>query len=190
MRRAHTALLFAVSISVFGCKDTEKPEEINDNEVITTVELSIEPSSGGSAIVARWADPEGDGSPVIDPITLDAGASYSVSVSFLNELEDPPEDITLEVDEESDEHQVFFSGDNVAYTYGDADANGFPVGLVGTLEATSAGEGTLNVTLRHLPPENGTPVKTGTLAEDAASGGIASLPGDTDASVDFPLTVQ
>jgi hypothetical protein len=46
------------------------------------------------------------------------------------------------------------------------------------------------VTLRHLPPENDTPVKTGTLAEDLAAGGIESLPGETDVSVDFAVEVQ
>ena len=44
--------------------------------------------------------------------------------------------------------------------------------------------------LRHLPPQNDVAVKTATLAEDAAAGGLASLPGEPDAAVDFTVTVE
>lgn len=183
-----------MAATLWACKDTEKPDEINENEVITTVELSLVPISGAPLITARWADPENDGSPIIDEILLSEGEDYTLAVSFLNELEDPPEDITLEVDAESDQHQVFYTGSAidsaVDYTYDDLDLNGFPVGLEGTLSTLAAGGGDLVVTLRHVPPENGAAVKTGTLAEQAATGGISSLPGDTDAEVTFALTVQ
>ncbi|MBM4391156.1 MAG: hypothetical protein FJ090_08545 [Deltaproteobacteria bacterium] len=185
-----------------ACADTEKPHEHNEGEVITTIVLDFAPTSG-TATSYTWADPEADGSPVIDDITLADGETYAVSVSFLNELEDPPEDITEEVGAEDDQHQVFFTGsavqgpatgDNaaavVSHAYDDADENGFPVGLENTVASITPGSGTLTITLRHLPPENDVAVKTGTLAEDVAAGGIAALPGDTDVSVDFALTVE
>jgi hypothetical protein len=189
------SLSVSLLLALAACKgDVEKPTEVNENEVITTVVLTLTPTTGGSPVEVRWADPENDGSPVIDPITLTAGTDYDVAVEFLNELEDPPEDITLEVDEESDQHQVFFTGSvvgsAVTYTYADTDVNGFPVGLSGTLGAVAAGSGTFTVTLRHMPPEDGVAVKEGGLAEVAASDGIEALPGDTDASVDFDLTVE
>jgi hypothetical protein len=194
--------LALIPLLLAACADTEKPLENNEEELITTVVLDFIPASG-SATSFTWADPEADGSPVVDDITLADGETYAVSVSFLNELEDPAEDITEEVDAESDQHQVFFTGsavngpatgDNpaavVSHAYTDTDANGFPVGLTNTVTTFMPGSGTLTLTLRHLPPENDVAVKTGTLAEDAAAGGIAALPGDTDVSVDFALTVE
>ncbi|MFZ5475278.1 MAG: hypothetical protein ACOZNI_00770 [Myxococcota bacterium] len=186
------------------CGGVENPcEGANPEEVITTVALSFTPASGGAALEYAWADPENDGSPVIDDIVLSDAEDYTLTVSFLNELEDPPEDITEEVDAESDQHQVFFTGSAVegpatgdnfsavlSQAYDDTDANGFPVGLTNSVTTLGVGSGTLTVTLRHLPPENDTPVKTGTLAEDVAAGGIDSIPGETDAMVDFAVAVE
>lgn len=186
-----------------ACTDVDNPDETNEEEVITTVSLTFTPASGGAAVEASWADPENDGSPVIDDIVLSDADDYTLAVSFLNELEDPAEDITEEVDAESDQHQVFFTGTAVespatgenasaviTQGYDDTDANGFPIGLASSITTLAAGSGSLTVTLRHLPPENDTPVKTGTLADDAAAGGIEALPGETDVSVDFALEVQ
>lgn len=166
----------------------------NVEELITTVELTFAPVGGGEPVVATWADPEGDGDPVVDPIPLAAGADHALSVAFLNELADPPEDLTQEVADESDEHQVFFGGGAVedgllAVTYADEDANGFPVGLSAIVAATGAGAGELVVTLRHLPPQDGEPVKTGDLADVVATEGLGAIPGETDVTVTFAVTV-
>ena len=172
------------------------------NEVITTVTLTFTPASGGDAIVASWADPENNGSPVIDPISLTNGETYDVSVTFFNELEVPAEEMTAEVRDEDDEHQLFFTGDAVSgpanesasavveQAYDDEDENGFPLGLANTFEAVAPGSGTIAVTLRHMPSVNGTTVKTATLADDVKAGSITALPGATDVSVDFNVTVQ
>jgi hypothetical protein len=189
-----SCFLFAAALAV-GCADTTEPTELNDQEVITTVVLTLTPSAGGEALEFRWADPENDGSPVVDDVELVAGESYDLAVSFLNELEDPPEDITGEVAAEGEEHQVFFTGtalDNglIAHTYADQDGSGFPIGLDSVLTADASGSGELVVTLRHLPPEDGVAVKTGSLADDLAAGGMAGLPGDTDAEVSFEVVVQ
>lgn len=180
-----------------ACADTENPEETNPEEVITTVRLDF--GSGGSF---SWSDPENDGNPAVDVIQLADASAFTLRVSFLNELEDPAEDITEEVDAESDQHQIFFTGsavegpatgDNAAavltQAYADQDAAGFPVGLENEVATVLAGSGVLTVTLRHLPPVDGEPVKTGSLAEDVASGGTAALPGETDVSVDFDVVV-
>jgi hypothetical protein len=172
----------------------------NPEELITSVELAFEPMGGGTAINAAFRDADGDGGnpPVIDPVNLPAG-TYTLGVKFKNELETPAEDITVEVMDESDVHQVFLFGTAVngpatnnpgaplTHTYGDTDANGFPIGLTNTIVAT-AGSGTLSVMLRHMPPINDTAVKTGTVAATLKSGG--ALPGEADANVNFTATVQ
>lgn len=193
-------VLFGVS-----CSDVEEDGHDHDheNEVITTVALEFAPTSGGSVLVFEWADPEDDGSPVIDEIVLSDAEDYSLTVSFLNELEDPAEDITPEVSDESDEHQVFFTGTGVespatgtnagavvVHAYADTDANGNPVGLDNDITTRGVGSGDLTVTLRHMPPENDQPVKTDTSAEDVAAGGFTAIGGDNDVQVTFTLTVE
>lgn len=202
-----TCGLLVVSLGFAGCGDSnvEKPTETNENEVITTVTLRFVPDDGSATFEASFRDPDGDGggAPTIDPITLSSGRTYAVTVSFLNELETPAEDITEEVNDESDVHQVFFTGAGVQspstsddpdavveQDYDDTDENGLPVGLASTFTGLQAGTGELTVTLRHMPPVNGTAVKVAGLAELVASGGIEALPGTTDASVTFSVTVD
>ena len=169
---------------------------------MTTVILSFAPQSGGDAVQFSWADPEADGSPVIDAITLTEGETYTVSIQILNELEDPAEDVTIELRDELDEHQFFFTGDAVSspanesdaaimsQEYADMDSNGDPVGLTNTIVATAAGTGAMNIMLRHMPPVNGSPVKTSGLAELVKNGDTASLPGNVDIEISFDVTVQ
>jgi hypothetical protein len=175
-----------------ACNDTTEPDGENEEEVVTTVELTF--SAGGTDIVATWADPEDDGSPVIDDITLADGTSYDVTIRFLNELEDPAEEITTEIEDEDDEHQVFFTGDAVGsiltHAYEDADAGGLPVGLDNTIDTTGTGTGELTITLRHLPEEDGTAQKVEGLADDAAANGFGDLPGDNDFQGTFNVTVE
>ena len=174
--------LFVALLALAACKGVETPTEANPEEVITTVELTID------GTVYTWSDPEQDGSPEVDPIELPGAGSWSIGVAFLNEQSNPVEDITGEVEAESDEHQVFFGTPSpLGYTYGDTDANGLPVGLAGTLEASGAGSVDLRVMLRHLPAEGGVPVKVDGLADTFADGG--TLPGEADADVTFPVTV-
>jgi len=195
----------AVMIAPFvgACSDVEGDGHddhghTHEHEVITTVELVFTDGAGTQTFV--WADPEDDGSPVIDTVDLAAG-TYTVELSFLNELEDPAEDITPEIADETDEHQVFFTGSAVNgpaadnpgapldHVYDDVDAGGLPVGLENTLVAT-AGSGDLVVTLRHLPEESGSPTKVDGLASDVAAGGLSAIGGESDVSVTFPVTVQ
>ncbi len=175
----------------------------NENEVITTVTLDFAPDGGGDAVTAAFNDPDGDGgeAPTVDPIILADGVTYAMTVTFENRLEDPPEDITEEVADESDEHQIFYTGTAVdgpasaqpeaalAHSYDDEDANGLPVGLENTVVA-AAGSGELTVTLRHLPPVNDEPVKVDDLAQQVSDGGFGSVAGSTDAQVDFMVTVE
>lgn len=185
-----------------ACSDTTTPTETNEGEVITTAELTFTPTSGGEAKVFTWTDPEDDGSPVVDPIVLLDAEDYTLSVRFLDALSSPAEDLTDEIDAESAEHQVFFTGTAVdgpagtgsaavvTHAYDDTDAGGLPVGLASTLTTTGAGTGTFTVTLQHLPAQDGTAVKGADLAGVVASDGLGALPGDLDFSGTFDLTVE
>lgn len=198
--------LFLLSLPLLAlgaCKDAEDPHGHDENEVITTVVLTFTPTGGGGSLEFTWADPEDDGSPVIDDVTLSDAADYDLTIQFLNELASPAEDLTEEVADESDEHQVFVLGSAVqgpatgdsagaviTHRYDDADGNGDPIGLANGVETIMPGSGELQIVLRHLPPENDTPVKTATLADDVATGGLSAIGGSTDADVSFDLTVE
>ncbi len=195
-------LLATTLLPLAGCPADDGTTDGNEEEVITTVRLTFTPAGGGAAVVAAFDDPDGDGGepPVVDPIALAPG-SYTLAVQFENGLEDPPEDITSEVADESDQHQLFFTGTAVdgpasdvpgaplTHAYGDQDVNGLPIGLANDITAT-VGAGTLTVTLRHLPPISGIAAKVASLADDVAAGGLAALPGESDANVDFVVTVD
>ena len=206
------ALACALGLFVaLGCgDDASNPDEGNEEELITTVNLTFTPMGGGTAVVASFNDSDGDGgeAPTIDDIELVTASNYTLAIEFLNELESPAEDITEEIEEEAEEHQIFITGDVdgpasdsaaplVSHSYADVESDygpnsegdDLPVGLSNDIAGVSAGTGTLTLTLRHLPEVNGTAVKVASLADDAASGGIASLPGDSDVSIDFNLTV-
>jgi hypothetical protein len=197
MRRSLLPLLF---LAHGACDDTTNPDEQNEGEVITTAILTFTPSAGGDAVEFTWTDPENDGSPVIDPIAIAPGA-YDVSVAFWNDLADPAEEITPEVLEEGDHHQVFFTGSGVMgpataevesavleHAYADEDANGDPIGLENTVTA-DVGTAELIVTLRHLPPENDVAVKTSTTAAEVATGGFDAIGGENDFQGTFDVSV-
>jgi hypothetical protein len=191
-----TSLLFVTACGGDG-------ETTNENEVITTVTLDFAPNGGGATVSAAFNDPDGDGgtAPTVDPIVLATGKTYAMTVRFQNKLETPPDEITDEVRDESDQHQVFVTGSAIngpatttttaplTHSYADTDANGLPIGLSNTIVA-AAGTGQLIVTLRHIPPVNDVAAKVAGLAEQIKTGGLAALPGDTDAQVTFSVTVQ
>ena len=204
--RLHITIL-AASLCLAACGDDDGGDDggggENENEVITTVALTLTPEGGGDAVTAEFNDPDGDGGdpPTVDPLDLAADTTYTMTVTFENRLEDPPEDITAEVADEADEHQVFFTGSAVsgpasqqadaplAHTYADTDGNGLPIGLENTI-VTQAGSGDLTVTLRHLPPVNDQPAKTEEIAQQIIDGGFGAVGGSTDAEVDFAVTVE
>jgi hypothetical protein len=214
MKKLQKFLLLAVlpTFALFGCgedvghddhdHDDHEGHDHDPNEVMTTVKLTFTDSAGDS-FTATWADPEDDGSPVIDDITLTNGVTYTVAFEVLNELAEPTEDVTPEILDEKDEHQVFFTGTAVegpantsnadavvTHAYADTDNNGLPVGLSNTFVATATGTGVMSVLLRHMPPVNGEAIKVAGLADVMDTGSATDLPGSTDINVDFNVTVE
>ena len=188
------------SMSMDSGSTDEHGHHDHDHEVITTLVLNFT-SDMGDGVSASWSHASGE--VVIEDIVLMDANDYTLSVSFLNELEDPIEDVTPEIADEDDEHQVFFTGSAVdgpateanadavlEHAYADEDVNGLPIGLDNDIITLGTGSGELTVTLRHMPLENGTAIKTEGTAADVASDGFAAIGGDNDVQVTLPITVQ
>ena len=172
-------------LAACGTKDPHDHDHDHDHELITSVVLDMTDQDGNEYSFA-WDETTGDDLPDVE---IPANSSLTVAVSFLNTEEDPPEDITLEIEDEADEHQVFWMSDLATYTYDDADADGLPLGLWGTIDTTDAGEGELEVTLRHLPLQDGESQKFEGMEDVVESEGFASIGGDNDVQLAFPLVV-
>jgi hypothetical protein len=205
-RTATLALLLTT-----GCADVDDHDHDHDHGLATTVVLSFIPDGGGDTLTFAWSDPENDGDPEVDEILLPDASNhnhhdaqqYTLNVEIWNELERPSEDVTPEIDALSGEHQLFFTGSAVdgpatadtedaviRHRYGDLDPDGLPVGLTNTITTLAWGSGDLEVTLRHMPEENGQAVKVEGLARDVADDGFGAIGGDNDIQVTFPIEVR
>ena len=165
--------------------DDDNPDPVHEEEVITTLTITLTPDGGGTDVTLQSRDLDGNG-PNEPEITITgnivANTTYNGSIELLNETEDPAEDITEEVEEEAEEHQFFYSltGDLGTITYTDTDGNGDPVGLLFTWETAGLANGSLTVTLRHEPNKD---------AEGVSSGNITNAGGETDITQTFTINV-
>lgn len=182
MKTIRLFTLFALgTILLSSCSDDdENPELVNEEETITTIIVTLSGGMNGD-IILRSQDLDGDGpdAPVVTVSNdLEGNITYTGTIQFLNETEEPIDDITEEVQEEDDEHQVIYSSTgsigNVTTT--DVDGDGNPLGLNFELATNTAGPASLTVTLRHEPnkPNDGT---------------LAGAGGETDATATFDLLI-
>ena len=177
-------LLLPILMLVFmftSCTDDSDP--VNEEEVITTMTVTLTPDNGGTDVVLQTRDLDGEGGedPAVTVIggPLTSGTTYSGSIVLLNETEDPAENVTEEIETEDDEHQFFFvvgSSLDVTTSYDDEDDNGNPVGLRFKLNAGSPSDGDFTVTLRHQPTK--------------PNNGISDAGGSTDIEETFGIIVQ
>lgn len=185
-------LLIAGMGLFMACSDDDVPEAEDETELITNVELTFISSYDTLVFSAVDSDGYGNGSLELSgPITLAANTDYVMYISIEDSIN--MEDITAEINEESDEHQFYFSftsglfsdpeGDGNmdsrydALNYLDFDDNGLPVGLETEWVTGDAGQsGTFEVKLAHQPN-----VKSST---------SESTDGETDVDVTWDITIE
>lgn len=193
--------LLSASMLFTACKkddDEVVPAVENEQEVITDVKLIFTNTTDATDVVeAKAQDPDGTGVEelkILDEITLDASKTYNLTFEIMNNLDSPGEDIGDEIKEEDNEHQIFFSFSNDAFTnpigngnidtasdpivYNDKDENGNSVGLSTswTTSSTQLSKGEFTVKLQHQP--------------DVKTGISGSNDGDTDFELKFVLNIQ
>jgi hypothetical protein len=179
-------LLFGASSLLLTACEKDNPEEENEEEVITTMQLSFAPAGGGTTLVYKFDDPDGDGgsAPVQDQVVLAPNTTYNVTLQLLNKTENPAEDITTEVASESQAHRFYYepaAGSNIAVTNLNPDAGGLPLGITSTWTTTAAANGTVKVTLRHYP---------GNPPNKEAADPVNSNKSSTDIEVNFVTRIQ
>lgn len=179
--------ILVLSLTLFMSCSGDDPAPVNEEEVITTLTLTLTPEAGGAPIIFQSQDLDGDGPD--DPVITISGdlqdfTTYIGTVEVLNELESPADDITLEVLEEGEDHQFFYvfspGGSGISVTYTDADANGDPIGQQIELETNNASVNTMTVVLRHEGDKS---------AAGVSDGNIENAGGETDVEVTFTFNV-
>jgi len=87
-----TAALIASSLFI-GCSKDDDPQPVNEEEVITTMTVTLQPEGGGTDVILEFRDLDVDGpyEPEITNGNLTAGVTYSGSIVLLNEAEEHAE---------------------------------------------------------------------------------------------------
>ena len=173
-------IVLLVALFAFAGCDNDDPKPVNEEEVITTVEVTLVPEDSGIPVTLKFFDADGEQGSIAPLITvsgaLKAGTAYSAVIALWNETENPPVNITDEVAEEAEAHLFCFdvSGD-LTVRYEDQDANGDPIGLLTTWEAGAAGSAQVTVAMRH---------QAGTKTGECPGGG------ETDVQIVFDIEVN
>ena len=174
--------LLASTLIFASCSadDDNTPDPVNEEEVITTLIVSLD--SGSDTVVMQYQDLDGDG-PDAATVTvsgpLSDNTSYNGSIVLLNETESPAENVTEEIEEEDDEHQFFYTvgaGLDAATEYANFDGDGNPLGTMFVLNTGIPSSGGLTFTLRHEP--------------NKPNSGLENAGGSTDIEVTFDVTVE
>ena len=189
MRRLFVLLPALLLLPACDSDDPNDGPEAGDQELITTVEITLTPQGGGTSVRLLATDENGDGIGVAygDPGLLAAGTTYSGTIRLL----DDPNGVvvTEQIAAEADEHLFAYvstvEGVNIAITDSESDYledQGFEDYAVGltfdvTVEAGASGDGTLSVILYHF--EEGDEKESSTDTSD-----------DTDVELAFPISVE
>ena len=179
--------LLAGVLFLGSCKKDD-PAPVNEQEVITKVTVNFTNTANSSEVVTfTYEDTDGVGGndPVFTNGTLKRNTSYNVSVIVTGE---DNEDITAEIAEEKDEHQIYFGFSQstlfASFEYLDKDSKNQPVGLSSRVTTiNNSGGGNLQLILAREPNK---------------SLNIASTPwvyspnigGEQDFNITFNATVQ
>ena len=183
--------LLALSFSILflaSCDDEpEDPIIPNEEEVITTLKLTLIDQATNDTLHFVFQDLSGVGTPPIfsSTDTLSPNKTYSGMLELLNEQETPADTITNEIEDEAEEHQFFYQTDvsSLSINYADTDMDGNPIGLASTFVTgpDTNQMGTLTITLRHEPNKFG---------QGVSGGDITNAGGETDIEVNFNIYVE
>ena len=197
-------IISIITLFIISCSKSE-PAVVHEHEVFTRVVLEIKPESMTNYTKYTFEveghddhghddhgdDDHGDDDHGDDDhgdehmaIELNTDTTYNVGIFFYNDSDpDNIEDVTLEVIEEADAHQVFYEmteipGFSIAAAPDDTkDSNGNPLFLKTTWTTTSETSGDVKAYLIHEPTS-----KTGSARADFG--------GATDVEIEFEVHIE
>ena len=168
-------ILFLAFILTICCSKDD-PDGVNEQEFISNVLMTIESADGTSQTV-DWDLSEMNS----QTISLKVNTDHNVGLRFINSS-DPTDvdEVTLEIIDEADEHQVFFEFADVSVNVTSA-SNDTKVGSRGVLlnsvwNASSTGTGLVRVYLIHQPTNFNATTREG-------------MGGFNDVAIDIPASI-
>lgn len=184
MKKVQSLVVLIMGFVLISSCKKDPVVDPNENELITTVRVSLVDKSGGSTtpVVFEFKDLDGEGGAApskFDEIVLTKGKSYDCTLTILNESVSPAADITKEIVAEAVDHQFYFAASDglVTVTNLNNDSKGLPLGTTSTWTTGAlTGTGTFRITLKHKPGTK-------------AAGDLVTV-GETDIALDFRLKVQ
>jgi hypothetical protein len=176
-------ILLFIAMAIQACKKDSDlptlPEPINEPEVITSLSITFTDSANANNVIAaKFIDSDGDGGnqpTTFDTIKLKSNTTYYASLTLFNGILN--EEITPEIEEESNDHLFIFKpvdvALNISITDSDSNTPPLPIGLKSKWLTGNNSNGTVQVILKHQPG-----IKNGTEA-----------PGDTDVDLSFQTRI-
>lgn len=182
-------VLFFLFTIAFSCKKVgDDLSPMDDNELITSVEILFENEQYNNEFTVKALDRDGDGVfEYIQPITLDRNSTYNLEISVFDDSKPKRVDVTEGIEEESDVHLFIYRvlPASIANFHSlNKDKNGLAFGRKAKITTKNNSSNKLQgaklqVLLKHQPPVNGKPVKNGD--EDL---------GSTDIDLSFDLMIK
>ena len=168
-------ILFSVFIFIISCSKDD-PDAVNEQEFISNVLMTIE-SADGNLQTIDWDLSEMN----TQTINLKTNIDYNVGLRFIDSSNPSDvEEVTLEIIDEADEHQVFFEFADVSVDVTSA-LNDTKDGTRGVLlnsvwNASSTGTGLVRVYLIHQPTNFNATTREG-------------MGGFNDVAIDIPVSI-
>lgn len=159
-----TSIILVLSI-LFLVQCKKDPIPVNENELITRIDLVFTDSTDGSTQTFLYCINDAIYGNRKDTIKLYRNTLYSLDIRLFNSLSASSIDtITKEILEEDEEHQLFINSNSISnFSYLDSDDNNNPIGLISkfTTNDASTSYENFNITLIHEPDKNAAGVKQG-----------------------------
>lgn len=159
--------LAILSILNVSCKKDDPVHE-HENENINKVEINFSSSTFNETFV--WSENQ------IDTIILNDQEVYDVKISFFHSHDGHEEDLTEEIAQEGENHQITYTSNPshlIEVKYLDKDQNGLAVGLASQITTIQNGSAQFRTILKHY---------NGTKSQENS--------GSTDVDIVFPMLIK